>query len=992
MPEVNIRARVLIPIYGVLITFLLITVAGVYWSYQRQIEKHIQEPIADLDTLFNTELDNDAKLLVGLITFIEDDFCVQNAWLSDNRNTLLSCTQSLFDEIKNKFQVTHFYFHTPDHNNFLRVHNPSKYGDHIGRFTLNKASLTQKMAYGIELSPNGTFTLRVVEPWFLNGKLMGYIELGEEIEHITPYLKKILDVDLIFMIDKQLLKREKWEEGLKILGKSGDWEMFSNYVVIDQTIPIDDSQLISFIRRYDMQEVLARSDLRIDGRSLRFDTTPLIDTAGNTVGQILIIKDISQEMAELSNFVSLLFFGTIIMGGLLFAYFWILLGNIQKRIETSIIKNQQANEKLRESEIRYRSIFNGINDAIFVENLSGEILDINDRACEMFGWSRTEFLTKTVRDIVPPENRALIPDELSEEDYSDEAFETVNIRSDGTRFPVAITGRVETISNEKRLLVVVRDISEQKKNELELIEAKEAAETATQVKAEFLANMSHEIRTPLNAIYGMTGLLLDTNLNTEQQDFVETIRGGGETLLSVINDILDFSKLEAGKVILEQEPFYLRECVETALDLVAEKASKKNLDLAYDIENNTPPVVIGDVTYLRQILVNLLSNAVKFTHKGEVVVSVKSKPIPGELHELFFSVRDTGIGIPKEKLDRLFKSFSQVDSSTTRKYGGTGLGLAISSQLTHVMGGKIWVESDEGNGSIFHFTIQVEVKSDAKPKTKQEIMPELAGKNILIVDDNATNRLILEKQTSSWGMKPITASSGAEALAKINECPTFDIGILDMQMPEMDGFTLAKEIEALCLENNFPIIILTSMGRTKTRKNDVPIAAFLNKPIKTSSLYNAIVDTLELRLFKETSAKSESQNEQKLGSRHPLRILLAEDNPTNQKVATHILKRIGYRADIANNGIEVLQALERQVYDVVLMDIQMPEMDGEQATKKIRADWAKDKQPHIIAMTAHALEGDREKYLLRGMDDYVSKPVKLEELIQSLEKVTRLED
>jgi len=459
----------------------------------------------------------------------------------------------------------------------------------------------------------------------------------------------------------------------------------------------------------------------------------------------------------------------------------------------------------------------------------------------------------------------------------------------------------------------------------------------------------------------------------------------------VINDILDFSKIEAGKMELEKQPFYIRNCVEDALDLLAEKAAKKMLDLAYMIENQTPPVVMGDVTRLRQVLVNLLGNAVKFTESGEVVVNVKSFLVENNQHEIQISVRDTGIGIPADKVDKLFQSFSQVDTSTTRKFGGTGLGLAISKQLVERMGGTMWVESEEGKGSTFYFTILVDVEPDAKPLTSNDVQPQLSGKRILIVDDNATNRLILIKQTESWGMLPNAVSSGAEALVMLESGEAFDIAILDMQMPEMDGFSLAQRINSLAVDSSLPMIILTSIERSQARSGDAKISAFLNKPIKTSNLFNVLIDIVNTEPVKKKAPKKLTAVDPEMGARHPLRILLAEDNMVNQKVAISILKRLGYRADVAANGVETIEALERQTYDVVFMDIQMPEMDGNEATQKIRARWPQERQPHIIAMTAHALEGDREKYISRGMDDYVSKPVSIEALVKALEKAVPVE-
>jgi two-component system, sensor histidine kinase and response regulator len=680
---------------------------------------------------------------------------------------------------------------------------------------------------------------------------------------------------------------------------------------------------------------------------------------------------------------------------------------------------RQAKHLAEENETRTRLIVDAAYDAYVAMDANGLIIDWNRQAELIFGWPRGEAIARPLHELIisPSYRAAHVAGVLhflttGEGPLLNRRVEVPALRRDGSEFPVEMTISPIRYGNEWIFSAFLHDITKRKMYEAELRQARDAAEAASQAKSEFLANMSHEIRTPMNAIIGLTELLLDTPLNVEQRDYLETVKKSADALLSVINDILDFSKIEAGKLELEYSPFDVRESLGDTLNTLALRAHQKGLELACHIAPEVPETVIGDPVRLRQILINLVGNAIKFTDRGEVVVDVQmqdekvvgwaesSRPTGGGVVgledsgpptscTLHFSVRDTGIGIPADKQAMIFAAFVQADGSTTRRYGGTGLGLAISSRLVQRMGGRIWVESEPGKGSAFHFTAHFVRHKAALERPARQEPGRLRGLSVLVVDDNATNRFILAETLTQWQMRPTTVENAAaalEALESAYRCgEPFALVLLDAHMPEMDGFMLAERIHEHPDLTGATVMMLSSASGTleARRCEKLGLAAYLSKPIKQAELYRAILAALGSPEMRPQPPPPPSPR----GGRS-LRLLLAEDNLVNQKLAVRLLEQQGHRVVVTANGREAVEAVQRQPFDLVLMDVQMPEMDGFEATAAIRqAERGTGRHLPILAITAYAMKGDRERCLESGMDGYVSKPIQPRELSEMIDKL-----
>jgi len=648
-------------------------------------------------------------------------------------------------------------------------------------------------------------------------------------------------------------------------------------------------------------------------------------------------------------------------------------------------EQRRSEDIIHQNQLLLSSINRNIKEGLYRSTPARGMIYVNQAFVEMFGFASEKEALKTPSAMLYDD--ADRRSELVKIIENEGSFNNEEVRfrkKDGAPF-WGLLSSMRSIDSDGNVYYdgAIRDISHIKEYEREIIHSKEIAENATRAKSDFLATMSHEIRTPMNGVIGMTSLLADTELTPQQRDFVETIKVSGDHLLNIINDILDFSKIEAGHLELEESVFDLNTCIEEVMNLFSGRAYEKNLELFYRVTNSEVLQLKGDVTRLRQVIVNLIGNAIKFTEQGEVVIDVEIIERKSGKIKICIHVIDTGIGIPKEKIDRLFKPFSQVDNSTTRKYGGTGLGLAISQRLIELMGGHLQVDSNSETGTRFYF--QLEMAEEKLEENKFQGLDVLKNKSIIIVDDNRTNRMILEQLFLTNGMKVESFDSPRIALSLLNQGKDFDLGLIDMKMPEMDGIEFAKELQKTNSNHALPLILYSSIGHMLSRTDiNKYFKAHVNKPIRHDLLLKKMSEILSNRQATESKEISVLNDKKLLAEKYPLSILLAEDNLINQKLAEQVLSVYGYSVSIANNGKEALEMIQEKQYDLIFMDVMMPEMDGLEATREIRK--LKNMiQPVIVAMTANALKGDREKCIESGMNDYMSKPVDQDRIRKLLE-------
>ncbi len=1133
-----VRRRLLAPLAIVLLLLIGGFAAAAFVMQEDSLRRSCVEELASSSRHWDARLSEQSKGLAALQDTLLANTRLPEALKARNRDRLQVECGEIFDHLRDTHDVTHFYFHRTDRVNLLRMHEPERHGDRIDRFTLREAEWTGETAWGIELGPLGTFTLRVVRPVFDGETLIGYLELGKEVESILDRVVGDHGLELAAVIRKDVLDRRQWEAGMSMLGRKADWDQLDDEVVIYSSLSRMPAECESFIsaRPGKRGEV---GETQFHGKSWSFMRQPLVDASGAEVGALVLLRDASRTKAALRRLLLVSSAGASVLLAAVLGFVYVLLrqtdegirrqqarlteseerldlamavandgiwdwrladsvlhmdsryytmagyepneypskldqwenrvhpddiqqakkaigeylaggreaydvefrflrkggdymwirsrGDIVARdgngaptrfvgTHSDITERKESEVALQRSETKFRTLYNSSSDAVMLLDQDG-FFDCNVATTRIFGFKdKAEFCDSHPANLSPSKqpcggNSLALANERIAVALAQGVghFEWVHRRVDtGEPFPADVLLNAMELDGRRILQAVVRDTTERKLAEEEILRAygeleqatvraaemAAEAEMANVAKSEFLANMSHEIRTPMNGIVGMADLLLDTELDAEQRMFAQTVGTCGEQLLTLINDILDLSKIEASRLNLETIDFDLRAVVEEAVDILAVKAHEKCLALSSLVDPEVPCLLRGDPGRLRQVLINLAGNAVKFTEAGEVAVSVTPEAETPSHATVRVAVRDTGIGIPANRVDHLFESFTQADASTTRKYGGTGLGLSIAKNLVELMGGVIGVDSQEGHGSTFWFTVKL-AKQPVEECPAPQSLGDVEGMRTLVVDDNVANRLVLRRYLEAWRCRAEEAVSAEDALQMLRGAgdDEFQLALIDRSMPDADGLALGRRIREDSRLCGTALVMLTSVGQRAdtVQLEDAGFAGYLLKPVKQAQLLRC----LQMATGQQTESVAThivTRHTVAAHDRLKVRILVAEDNLVNRQLALRLLEtKFGYCADGVSDGVEAVEALRQTDYDLVIMDCQMPRMSGYEAARAIRSPDSAVRNPNvpIVAMTANALAGDRAECLAAGMDDYIAKPVNRQELADVIERNLR---
>ncbi len=824
-----IKKRIFLSLLAGMIILGAIYLVSIFFMYKNQDAARQREWESILVGTYNRTIEKEVMEIDCLIDTLSINKEVQRHFLNRDRSALLKAVQETAAHYKMHCQITHFYFHGPDLVNFLRVHQPDRYGDRIDRLTLIQAAASDKTVAGLELGPLGTLTLRVVIPWHVDGKVIGYLELGKELATILSIFNpgnELIDGYLL-TVSKEHLDRKGWEEGMAMLGREADWSVLPEQVIMLDTLP----------KHFDRAgHVRGQHGSLLAGTRSLHCTLPVLDFSGKQIGSLLFVHDQPHEQLAARRMNNLLLLFLLASGVTLLTVYYFLL--------------QRTENRLADSYEHLHTFMDTLPDAAIIKDGEGRWLLANQMAKTFFQIENFSWQGKTEVELINEWPDAALSYAASQQnDLKAWNSRKMLIEHEEVRLPAGQVSLFEVrrmpifaADGARKMLVIIgRDITERKKIEQQLIKAKQEAEAASEAKSRFLASMSHEIRTPMNAVIGMSKLALETDLNPEQKDYVKQVHGSAELLLGILNDILDFSKIEAGKMPIERIDFSLKAVLDNLRNMIRFKAAEKELELHIDLPDKVPDVLKGDPLRLGQVLINLGNNAVKFTKKGGVVISVELEERTGSRVMLHFCVSDSGIGMTEEQQSRLFQFFSQADSSTSRQYGGTGLGLAISKRLVEAMGGTIWVNSALGQGSCFHFVLPLEIGNAASlvqgRAAEAPHAARLRGANILLVEDNKINQKLAVIMLSRKGMKVTAAANGEEALHALAN-GSFDGVLMDIHMPVMDGYEACRAIRSQPQYKDLPVIALTAdvMAEDKEKTKSAGMNGHIGKPFREEEM------------------------------------------------------------------------------------------------------------------------------------------------------------